>query len=385
MPISRADHVGSFKRPASLLQKRIDFQNGECSADELKASEDEAIAGIVRLQTDMGLDTITDGEFRRTMFYDGFFDALEGVKVIKEPPEHLFQTFNFVRYMPVTRICVGKLKRTRPLYGEAFDFLKSVAGPENVAKLKLTMGSPEWYHFRHGKYTYESTAYSNDDDYFADLIQIYREEFHDLYSRGCRHIQIDDPILACFCDVRFRKLMADADVNPEDLLDTYIRVLNECIADKPSDLIASLHICRGNVRPDRQPFVRGPYDWIAKKVFTKLNFERFYLEYDADYSGTFEPLRYLPRNKQVVLGLVSTKIPQLEDPNVLRGRIMQAAEVIARGEIPRPTEEALLQLSISPQCGFASHAAGFEIFTYEDMLKKVTLLTDVARSVWGQT
>ncbi|KAI0821834.1 UROD/MetE-like protein [Trametes gibbosa] len=369
VPQARAEHVGSFKRPAALLQKRTDFENRSCSADELHALEDEAIADIVRLQIGLNLDNITDGEFRRSMFYDGMFDCLGGMKVVNDPPEYLFQ---------------GKLERTKSLYGEAFDFLKEVAGPENVAKLKVTMGSPEWYHFRHGKYTYESTAYSNDDDYFADLIKIYRDEFRDLYARGCRHIQIDDPILASFCDTRFRKLMIDAGVDPEGLLDTYIRVLDGCIGGKPSDLIASLHICRGNVRPDRQPFTRGPYDWIAKKIFSNLNFERYYLEYDTDDAGTLEPLRYLPRNKHVVLGLVSTKTPELEDPEVLRERILQAAEVISRGEIPRSFEEALDQLSISPQCGFASHAPGFAIVTYEDMLKKLTLVRDVARSVWTQ-
>ncbi|OJT14458.1 hypothetical protein TRAPUB_8984 [Trametes pubescens] len=251
------------------------------------------------------------------MFYDGMFDCLDGFK--------------------------EKLKWTKPLYGEAFDFLKKLAGPENVAKLKVTLGAPEWYHFRHGKYTYEATAYASDDDYFADLIQIYRDEFRDLYARGCRHVQIDDPILVSFCDEKLRQLMLQEGVDPEALLDTYIRVLNGCIADKPSDLLASVHICRGNVRPDRQPFIWGPYNRIARKLFMDLNFERYYLEYDTEWAGTFEPLHYLPRNKHVVLGLVTTKSPELEDLVALRGRIMDAAEVIAHGEVPRPVEEALDQ------------------------------------------
>ncbi|EIW54777.1 UROD/MetE-like protein [Trametes versicolor FP-101664 SS1] len=370
MFVSRAEHVGSLKRPDVLLQKRSDFQAGKCTTEELKAVEDESIVEAVRIQLNLGLDTITDGEYRRTMFYDGLFDCLDGFNVINDPPQHLFQK---------------KLERTKPLYGEAFDFLKKLAGPENLQKLKLTLGAPEWYHFRHGKYTYESTAYANDDDYFADLIKIYRDEFRDLYSRGCRHIQIDDPILVSFCDEKLRQLMLKEAVDPEALLDTYIRVLNGCIAEKPSDLLVSVHICRGNVRPDRQPFIWGPYNRIAKKLFNDLKFEQYYLEYDTERAGTFEPLQYLPRNKHVVLGLVSTKSPELEDPVVLRGRIMDAAEVIARGEVPRSVEEALDQLSISTQCGFASHAPGFAAVTYEDMVKKLTLVRDVARTVWGAT
>ncbi|KAI0667232.1 UROD/MetE-like protein [Trametes maxima] len=384
MFVSRAEHVGSLKRPAALLQKRSDFQLGKCTTEELKSCEDESIANAVRMQLDLGFTSITDGEYRRTMFYDGMFEKLGGLKVINDPPECIFQTFNFVRYMPVTRISIGKLERTSPLYGEAFDFLKKAAGPENVEKLKVTMGAPEWYHFRHGKYAYEATVYASDDAYFADLANIYREEIKDLYSRGCRRIQIDDPILACFCDEHFRKLMQKAGVDPECLFDTYVGVLNACVRGRPSDLTVGLHICRGNVKPTREPFATGPYDRIAKKLFNKLDFDCFYLEYDTERAGTFEPLRYLPKHKHVILGLVSTKNPELEAPSALRKRIVQAAEAIARGEIPRTIEEALDQISVSPQCGFASHASGFEIMTHEIMVKKLVLVRDVACTVWGQ-
>ncbi|KAI0365787.1 UROD/MetE-like protein [Pilatotrama ljubarskyi] len=369
MPISRAEHVGSLKRPAALLQKRSDFQNGQCTAEELKVCEDECIAEVVRMQLELGLTTVTDGEYRRTYFYDGIYDCVTGTRVVKDPPEHMFQ---------------GKMQRTKPLYGEAFDFLKKVAGPENVGKLKVTMGSPEWYHFRHGKYTYEPSAYSTDDEYFADLAKVYREEIQDLYSRGCRRIQIDDPILTCFCDEKLRNVMVQEGVDPEALLDTYIRVINGCVWDRPAGMVVGIHLCRGNVKPNREPFTWGPYDRIAKKLFNELNVDYYYLEYDTERAGTFGPLRYLPRNKHVVLGLVSTKTPEVEDPETLRGRIMQAAEVIARGEITRSLEDALDQLSLSPQCGFASHAPGFEIITHEVMAEKLKLVVDVARTVWGK-
>ncbi|KAI0641388.1 UROD/MetE-like protein [Trametes meyenii] len=369
MFVSRAEHVGSLKRPTALLQKRSDFQLGKCTAEELKSCEDESIANAVRMQLDLGFTSITDGEYRRTMFYDGMFEKLGGLKVINNPPECIFQ---------------GRLERTTPLYGEAFDFLKKAAGSENVEKLKVTMGAPEWYHFRHGKYAYEAVAYASDDDYFADLAKIYREEIRDLYSRGCRRIQIDDPILSCFCDEHFRKLMQKAGVDPECLFDTYIGVLNACIRGRPSGLTIGLHICRGNVKPTREPFATGPYDRIAKKLFNKLDFDCFYLEYDTERAGTFEPLRYVPKQKHVILGLVSTKNPELEALSALCKRIMQAAEAIAHGEMPRTIEEALDQLSVSPQCGFASHAPGFEIMTHEIMVKKLTLVRDVACTVWGK-
>ncbi|CDO71055.1 hypothetical protein BN946_scf184844.g59 [Trametes cinnabarina] len=296
MFFSRAEHIGSLKRPCVLLQKRDAFQQGKCSAEELRACEDENIAEVVRMQLDLGLTTVTDGEYRRIIFYDGFFEHLGGLKVLNDPPQNIFQ---------------GKLERTGPLYGEAFDFLRKVAGPENVDKLKHTMGSPEWYHFRHGKHTYEPTAYANDDEYFADLAKIYQAEIHDLYVRGCRRIQIDDPILTCFCDESYRQLMEQDGVNAEELFDTYIRVLNGCIQNKPPDLAMGIHLCRGNVKLDRQPFTRGPYDRIAKKLFNDLDFDTYYLEYDTEKAGSFEPLKHLPPAKRVVLGLVSTKIPEV--------------------------------------------------------------------------
>ncbi|KAI0765848.1 UROD/MetE-like protein [Trametes elegans] len=365
MLVSRAEHIGSLKRPTILLQKRKDLQRAKRTEEEVKACEDKSIANIVRFQLGLGLTTITDGEYRRTMFYDGLFDRLGGLEVIEDHQ--------------------GKLERPGPLYGEAFDFLKAVAGPENATKLKVTMGSPEWYHFRHGKYTYEPCAYSNDAEYFADLVRIYRDEFRDLYSRGCRRIQIDDPILVCFCDENLRRVMAQEGVDPDVLLDTYIGVLNDCARDRPPDLSMGIHLCRGNVKPNREPFTHGPYNRIAHRLFNDLDFDRYYLEYDNDNAGSFEPLRHVPRNKHIVLGLVSTKSPELEDPEVLRGRIMRAAEVIAHGEMPRPVEEALDQLSLSPQCGFASHAPGFEVITHEVMVKKLTLVRDVALSIWGTT
>ncbi|RPD69529.1 UROD/MetE-like protein [Lentinus tigrinus ALCF2SS1-7] len=362
----RAEHIGSLKRPDVLLQKRSDYQLSKCTSAELRACEDACIAEIVRLQLDLGFEVITDGE---DIFYAGFYDKLGGLKVVPDPPKYMFQE---------------RLKRNSPLYGVDFDFLKQVVGCENTGKIKITMGAPEWYQFRHGKYTYERTAYSSDADYFADVASIYREEIRDLYSRGCRMLQIDDPVLSCFCDPEWRKRMAQAGVDPEQLFQLYLDVYNDCLRDKPRDMTIGLHICRGNVKPDGSRFTRGPYDHIARKLFTTLDFDCYYLEYDDGDSGGFAPIRYLPPNKRVVLGLVSTKTPVLEDPEELRGRISQAAEVIAHGEIPRTKAEALNQLSLSPQCGFASHSRGFTFITHEDMVKKLKLVRAVAHTVWRE-
>ncbi|PIL23210.1 hypothetical protein GSI_14519 [Ganoderma sinense ZZ0214-1] len=381
---ARAEHIGSLKRPDALLRKRADFALGKCTAAELRAVENECIADVVRMQLELGLPVVTDGEFRRFLFYEGAFERLGGMKPVRTPPEDWFQSFNFVKTLPSTLITVDKLSRVKPLYGDDFDFVKSVLGPENISKLKVTMCAPEWLHFRHGSYTYEPSAYANDADYFADLTRIYREEIQDLYSRGCRRIQIDDPIFSCFCDEIYRAHMTQAGVEPRRLLDKYISLYNDCLRGKPEDMVIGLHICRGNIKPDATPYTQGPYDWISEPLFTGSGFDCFYLEYDSERAGGFGPLRYLPRKKRVVLGLVSTKTREFEDPASLRNRIMEAADVIAHGEDPRPVEEALAQLSISPQCGFASHSRGFAWVSPEYIAKKLALVRDVAREVWGE-
>ncbi|KAI0760620.1 UROD/MetE-like protein [Fomes fomentarius] len=369
MQIPRAEHIGSLKRPDALLQKRLAFKQGNCTAQDLRAFEDACVAAIVKMQLDLGYDVFTDGEFRRSIFYDGMFDHLDGFKVLLDPPSYMFQS---------------KIRRTAPLHGLEFDSLKALVAPENVSKIKMTIGAPEWYHSRHGKHTYELTAYKNDDEYFTDVARVYREEIRDLYDRGCREIQIDDPVLGCFCDEDYRQRMVRCNVDPEQLLEMYIHVLNECVRDRPTDMVTGIHICRGNVKPDGGRFAHGPYDYIARKLLTGLDVDCFYLEFDSEESGGLEPLRYLPRGKRVALGLVSTKTPELESPDELRQRIMQAADVIAHGEVPRPREEALDQLGISPQCGFASHSRGFAFITHEDVVKKLTLVRDTAQLVWGR-
>ncbi|EJD04082.1 UROD/MetE-like protein [Fomitiporia mediterranea MF3/22] len=387
-PPYRAEHIGSLKRPAELLQKRAAFEKGEVTQDDLKPIEDSAIKAIIEMQREIGIKAMTDGEFRRHMFFDGVFDNLEGMKHIPEVPLHMlmdycpdvaaFKKLNF--HGGDSHICVGKIKRTKPFYIEQFKALKALTKPEEHKSLKLTMCAPEWYHLRHGEYAYPKDVYKNDDEFFTDVAKAYQEEIAELYALGCRNIQFDDPLLAYFCATSMIEGMEEKGVDHEALLDTYLRTYNTILSTRPKDMTAGLHLCRGNFK-DGVHFSEGGYDRIAIKLFNETNVDCFYLEYDTDRAGTFEPLKHLPKNKTVILGLVSSKLPKLEDPEDLKARVAQAAKVIADGTQKRTYEEALNQICISPQCGFASHAEGNPV-TEEDMKKKLALVVQTAKSIW---
>ncbi|THH11224.1 hypothetical protein EW145_g811 [Phellinidium pouzarii] len=390
-PPYRAEHIGSLKRPAELLQKRDAFEADNLTREELTAVEDKAIKAVVDLQREVGIKAITDGEFRRHMFFDGVFDNLEGMKFIKEVPLHLlmmyvpdvvaFTSLNF--HGGDTYICESKLKRTKPFYKDQFLALKSITKPEEHRSLKITMCAPEWYHLRHGEYAYPKSVYENDDEYFEDIAIAYQEEIKELYSLGCRNIQIDDPLLAYFCAEPMLKGMEEKGLDHEAILNTYIRAYNKCLKGRPSDLVAGLHLCRGNFK-DGMHFSEGGYDRIAIKLFNEIDVDCYYLEYDTDRAGTFEPLKYLPKHKTVVLGLVSSKLPKLEDPEELKARVVQAAKVISSGTPKRTYEEALNQICISPQCGFASHAEG-NLISEEDEKKKLALVVETAKLIWSDS
>ncbi|KLO17052.1 UROD/MetE-like protein [Schizopora paradoxa] len=389
-PPFRAEQIGSLKRPRALLNKRAEFDGGKCTKEELAVLEDEAVTNIVSMQREAGIKAMTDGEFRRHMFFDGVFDNLDGMKYI--PPEEI-QPHIFMTYVPDvagfqkldfkgadTYVCTGKLRRTKSFYGEQFEQLKKLTKPEEHKFLKLTVCAPEWYHLRHGEYAYDKSIYSNDDEYFSDIAIAYQEEFKDLYARGCRNIQFDDPLLAYFCAESMIEGMEEKGVDHVEVLQTYIRAYNKILENRPSDMTFGLHLCRGNFKGGMH-FSEGGYDRIATKLFNEINVDCYYLEYDTDRAGTFEPLRHLPKNKTVVLGLISSKLPKLEDPEDLRERIFQAARVIAAGEPKRSYEEALHQICISPQCGFASHSEGNPV-SEEDVTKKLALVSSTAKSIW---
>ncbi|EIM83778.1 UROD/MetE-like protein [Stereum hirsutum FP-91666 SS1] len=388
-PPFRADHIGSLKRPASLLQKRREYDEKKISLEELVAEEDKSIDAIVRMQNEVGIKSVTDGEFRRHMFYDGVFDNLEGMRYVSDVPLEWFMdyvpdTFAFKQHSfknAASYLCEGKLRRTKPFYKSQFEYLKKITPPEEHKNIKLTMCAPEWFHLRHGEHAYPKDVYANDDGYFADIAVAYQEEIKELYSLGCRNIQFDDPLLAYFCAESMITGMDEVGIDHEKLLSTYIKAYQACLHGRPADMNVGLHLCRGNFRDGRH-FSEGGYDRIAVRLFTEIPVDCYYLEYDTDRAGTFEPLKYLPKEKVVVLGLVTSKFPKLEDKEELKARVHAAATVIANGVEPRSQEEALNQICISPQCGFASHADGNPV-TEADVVKKLSLLVQTAKEIWS--
>jgi len=388
-PPFRADHIGSLKRPENLLAMRVKFDEGKATPEELRAVEDEAIKGIVEMQREAGIKAITDGEFRRHMFFDGVFDNIEGMTFIPVVPTHMFMMYvpdiaAFVQHNfknAPSYVCTGKLVRTKPFYLDQFNSLKAFVKPEEVKNVKITMCAPEWFHLRHGPYAYDKKVYANDDEYFGDIAIAYQQEIKALYDAGCRNIQIDDPLLAYFCAESMIEGMKEKGVDSEALLNTYIRAYNNCLKGRPADMTVGVHLCRGNFKGGMH-FSEGGYDRIAIKLFNEIHADTYYLEYDTERAGTFEPLKHLPANKSVVLGLISTKLAALEDKEYLKKRVLEAADQIASGTTKRSKEAALNQICISPQCGFASHSEGNNI-EEADVKKKLKLVSDTAALIWN--
>jgi len=391
-PPFRAEHIGSLKRPQEILDLRLKLDKGAISSEELRAAEDRAIKGVVDMQRRAGIRGITDGEFRRHMFFDGVFDQLEGMTLIPSVPAEMFKLYvpdvkafqiesNETFKKADSWICTGKLKRVKPLYKDQFEGLKKFVSPEEVKDLKLTVCAPEWFHLRHGEHAFKTDVYSSNEEYFADVVKAYREEFQELYQLGCRNIQFDDPLLAYFCAESMLEGMKKEGTDSEAILDLYIKTYNGILKDRPSDMNIGLHLCRGNFK-DGHHFSEGGYDRIAIKLFNDLDFDCYYLEYDTERAGTFEPLKHLPTNKTVVLGLISSKLPKLEDEDYLIKRIHEAADTIANGNPPRSAKEALNQICISPQCGFASHSDGNKI-SPQEMEEKLKLVNRVAQKIWS--
>lgn len=327
------------------------------------------------------------------MFYDGFFDNLDGhgFTYVPEVPLEWFKDYvpdtaafkkqNFKN--AASYLCKGKIKRPagKSLYLPQFEQLKKFVKPEEIPNIKVTLCAPEWFHLRHGEYAYDKSVYATDEEYFADIVAAYREEINELYAAGARNLQWDDPLLAYFCAESMLAGMKEEGVDSERLLDLYIDVYNKIIEGRPKDLTVGIHLCRGNFRGGIH-FSEGGYDRIAIKLFNVLKMDCYYLEYDTERAGTFEPLKFLPKDRTVVLGLISSKLSQLEDINELKNRINQAAELIANGEPKRSKEEALNQICISPQCGFASHSDGNNV-TREDVAAKLKLVSETAKQIWG--
>ncbi|CAJ2502174.1 Uu.00g095680.m01.CDS01 [Anthostomella pinea] len=391
-PPFRAEHLGSLLRPAELTEKRLKLDKAKAldivKDEELHAIEDRSINDIVQLQLDLGFHAINDGEYRRHQFWGTFFPNLDGFEEIMNPEWDMFRmyvpdtaAFTESGHKPgETIVCTGKIKHAGSSYLSDWNYLKKLVPADRVKELKVTLAAPEWYHLRYKKgKAYPKEVYATDAEYFADIAEAYRTELQVLYENGCRNVTIDDPNLAYFCAEKMIAGFKQDGEDPDALLDTYVQLYNDCISSRPSDMHVGIHLCRGNFAYSKH-FSEGGYDRIATKLFKDISADTYFLEYDTERAGTFEPLKELPPNKNVVLGVITSKFPELEDVAKTRERIFEAADVVAGGA-GQTREEALKRIGVSPQCGFASHHLGNSV-TREDMLAKLKLVRELADSIW---
>jgi 5-methyltetrahydropteroyltriglutamate--homocysteine methyltransferase len=364
-PPFRADHVGSFLRPRALLEARDQFKAGTIDAAALRRVEDEAIRGIVRFQEDLGLRGITDGEFRRTYFHIDFLTQLQGVETKGGIAVSFHSNAGNVDFAPPVMQVTGKVRHVKDIQRADFEFLKSVA----TRTPKVTIPSPTMLHFRGGRGAISKEAYPDLEAFYADVAAAYRDELHSLYAAGCRYVQLDDTNLAYLCDEKMREGARARGDDPNDLPRRYAALINAAIRDRPADMTVCVHLCRGNFKSAWA--AEGGYEPVAEVLFHELGVDGYFLEYDDARSGDFAPLRFLPRDKIVVLGLVSTKLDKMETKDDIRRRIDEAAKFA-------PLE----QFCVSPQCGFSSTVHGNDI-QVETQAAKLRLCVDVATAVWG--
>jgi 5-methyltetrahydropteroyltriglutamate--homocysteine methyltransferase len=367
-PPFRADHVGSLLRPPDLKKARQDRSEERISAQELQSVEDAAVRRIVTQQEGVGLQSITDGEFRREDFYTDFFvRGLGGVEVRMESTAAYFVDHEG-RKIPVPWAqVVSRMRWSAPIYADHFRFLRSVT----KRTPKVTIPSPIILHFTSGSAAIRKGAYPDMDLFWADIVDAYQKEMNSLYDAGCRYLQVDDPPMATLCNEKFQNMVKARGDDPRYLLnDLYPEIINRAFANRPPSLHLAMHLCRGNNQSGW--FTEGGYDPVVDVLFNKINVDSYFLEYETARAGTFDPLRLVPKHKTVVLGLVSSKLPQLESKDLLKSRIDEAAKSVD-----------LDQLSLSPQCGFASSTEGNRL-TEEQQMTKLRLVVEVADEVWGK-
>jgi 5-methyltetrahydropteroyltriglutamate--homocysteine methyltransferase len=363
-PPFRADHVGSLLRPKPVLDARQRYHDNEISKAELRQVEDKYISEAVKKQEAIGLKSITDGEFRRTFFHLDFLEQLDGVTVTGTIAASS-DAQEKVGFTPPKLSVTGKLRHARNIQVDDFNYLKSRVSQTP----KVCIPSPTMVHFRGGRKAIDIEAYPDMDEFFEDLAQCYRDEINALYQPGCRYIQLDDTNLAYLCDPKMRAGAIERGDDPNELPHTYAALINAVIDDRPADLTVGIHLCRGNFRSTW--FAEGGYEPVAEVLFNELNVDAYFLEYDDERSGDFAPLRFVPVSKTVVLGLVTSKRPELEPKQELIQRIKEASKYVP-----------LDQLCLSPQCGFSSTVHGNEM-TQDDQWAKLELVINTAREVWG--
>ncbi len=368
-PPFRADHVGSLLRPPELLEARQRHADGAIDDAELRAVEDAAIADVVQLQRDVGLRSATDGEFRRASWHMDFIYQLDGVsKVLDETLHVQFRNAEgTIEFAPPSLHVDGRIGLSTTIFGDAFAYLRSVAAPEQTPK--LTIPSPSMVHYRGGRAAVDESLYPDLDEFWSDLTAAYAEEVRRLAEAGCTYLQFDDTSLAYLNDPAQREHVREIGGDAEHQHETYIRHINEALADRPEGMAVTTHMCRGNFRSSW--VAEGGYDFVAEALFNELAVDGFFMEWDDARSGGFEPLRFVPKGKLVVLGLVTTKRGELEDADMLERRIEEASRYVD-----------LDQLCLSPQCGFSSTVEG-NALTREQQAAKLRRVVEVAQDVWG--
>jgi 5-methyltetrahydropteroyltriglutamate--homocysteine methyltransferase len=378
-PPFRAEHIGSLLRPANLLQARAEAEGdqyrqvtGPLNFTQLKDLEDAAIIEAVQLQEGVGLDVVTDGEFRRRSWFQDFLLALSGTGITWIDPSDTisaalpFQNDTTVEKLPGHIVRVqDKLKRVKGIFTEHFAFLKKTT----TRTPKISIPSPSMLHFWGGRGAIDAKIYPDLDEFWDDAVAVWTAEITALHELGCRYVQIDDVTFPLICDPHGQAALLARGDDPKKILDTYAGVLNRIAAGVPKDLTIGMHMCRGNNRGKWMG--SGGYEYVSEVVFRSIDIGNFFMEYDSDRAGDFQPLRHVPTGKHVILGLISTKTPKLEAKEDIKRRIGEAAKYLP-----------LDQLCLSPQCGFASNFMGNPL-TVDDEKRKLSLVVETARDVWG--
>jgi len=366
-PPFRADHVGSLLRPQRLTAARDARRAGEIDADRLREVEDECIRDVVRMQEDAGLRTATDGEFRRTAWHMDFIYQLGGISPTDEKIEvHFYNEEGELDFESAALKVHERVRLDEPIFADAFTFVRDNA---KTATPKLTIPSPSMVHYRGGPAALDPEVYPDEAPFWEDLTSAYAEQIRRIGELGCTYLQLDDTSLAYLNDPRQRAMVAERGGDAEHQHEHYIRNINKALAGRPDGMAVTTHMCRGNYRSSWA--AEGGYDFVAEALFNELDVDGFFLEYDDERSGGFEPLRFVPPDKTVVLGLVTTKHGELEDKDTLKRRIDEATRHVA-----------LDQLCLSPQCGFSSTVEG-NALSYDQEVAKLELIVQTAEEVWG--
>jgi 5-methyltetrahydropteroyltriglutamate--homocysteine methyltransferase len=364
-PPFHADHVGSLIRPKFLIDAHSAHADKKFPLEELQRIEDNVIIELIAMQERVGLDAITDGEARRNNWRDRFFERVDGFSADRVASSFIFTSDDGVqsRGMPIP-VVIGKLKRRDTMTADDFKFIKK----HTKKTAKATLPSPSANHFFSGDKSLEKSPYRTRADFFADVAAIYRQEIADLHAAGCTYLQIDEVPIAVLCDPKNGDRVRERGEEPDALVADYIQAINDSVRDKPTDMTICVHLCRGNSGKGQGS---GGYDAIAELLFQKTDADGFFLEYDTERAGDFAPLRYLPKGKHAVLGVISTKVRELEPVDDVKRRIDAAGKYAS-----------VDNLGISPQCGFAS-SYKVDRFTSDDQERKLSHVVEIARQIWG--